>query len=128
MGERIKPVRAKELNENWRGKNGNGPGPAVQAAGFKDSYETWFSMEELEKYLQYVKDNIPASENPGIRIYFGNYGVTGDQKNKLSTAFLAPTRQVESQTDGGTTTNENVYTLDAYNDGSQPWPPDPYLP
>lgn len=125
MGQRISPEKAKELNENWRGNNGVGPGPVVHAAGFKDTYETWFSVEELEAYLAYVKKNIPKDENPGIRIYFGNYGANGSPRKNYSTSFLAPTRQVKNDV-AGATSNENVYTLDAYNDGDQKWPPDPY--
>lgn len=126
MGKRILPVTADELNKNWRGKNGKGPGPAIAAAGFKDSYATWFSIEELEKYLQYVKDNIPAEEIPGIRIYFGNYGADVASKKNQSTVFLAPTRKKVSQQDETKSINENDYSLDAYNEGNQPWPPAPY--
>ncbi len=125
MGNRIKPVKAQELNKNWRGKDG--PGPAVDKAGFKDSYETWFSVEELEDYLNYVKENIPAEEKPGIRIYFGNYGKEASSKKDHSTVFLAPTRRGNDQ-ENAATTNENDYSLDAYNNGEQPWPPAPYNP
>lgn len=125
MGKRILPSKAEELNKNWRGKNGKGPGPAIAAAGFKDTYETWFSIDELEAYLEYVKSHIPAEDNPGIRIYFGNYGKDGGSKKNQSTVFLAPTRQVNDEIDTDTT-NENDYSLDAYNDGEGPWPPAPY--
>lgn len=128
MGKRILPVTAYELNKNWRGKNGSGPGPAVTSAGFKDTYETWFGIEELEEYLQYVKDNIPAEEKPGIRIYFGNYGAKVASKKNQSTVFLAPTRKIVNQQDETKSVNENDYNLDAYNEGEGPWPPVPYDP
>lgn len=127
MGQRILPDKAEELNDNWRGNNGVGPGPVVHAAGFKDTYETWFSVEELENYLDYVKKNIPAEENPGIRIYFGNYGASGSPRKNYSTSFLAPTREVKNEVEGSTS-NENDYSLEAYNDGNQNYPPVPYKP
>ncbi len=129
MGQRIIPQKAKELNENWIGKpNKPGPGQGVTNAGFKDSYETWFSVEELKEFLEYVENNIPSAEKPGIRIYFGNYGseASGKEKNQ-STVFLAPTREVSAQ-ENTATANENDYSLDAYNNGEQPWPPAPYNP
>lgn len=128
MGQNIKPDSAKKLNENWIGKPGvQSPGKGVTNAGFKDSFETWFSVAELKAYLDYVEKNIPAEEKPGIRIYFGNYGseAAGNKKNQ-STVFLAPTK--ETSTADSKVVNSNDYTLDAYNSGEQPWPPAPYIP
>ena len=129
MGQRIPKENAKKLSDNWTGENrpGNGksPGKAIQAAGFKDTFETWFSVEELQAYLDYVKENI--SDNPGIRIYFGNYGKDVGPKDDSCTVFLAPTR-------GGDATNleatqiQNDYDTDPYNSGMGGHPPAAYDP
>lgn len=129
MGSKISNDIAKSLFDNWEGNNqpGNGksPGKAVKGAGFQDTYETWFSVEELETYLDYVKSNIP--DNPGIRIYFGNYGDNVGPKDKSCTVFLVPTK-------GGDTANlditevENDYGTESYNSGTGKIPPTAYDP
>lgn len=121
MGKRISSKEAKDLFDNWRSRSG--PGGAVERAGFKDSYETWFSIKELKEYLQYLEDNISAEQNPGLRIYFGSYGDIPGPKNKLNTVFLAPTKEEDLE---GIVENSNDYTLDAYNSGGTKWPSDPY--
>ncbi|MCM8570589.1 hypothetical protein NE848_14430 [Gramella jeungdoensis] len=121
MGQQISPAQAKELLKNWK----NGPGNAINGKGFKDAFETWFSIEELEEYIAYVKANIPASEKPGIRVYYGKYKPDGGPNpvKGLTTVFLAPTK-------GGDANNlqdtQNVQTLNAYNDGGTGWPPKDY--
>lgn len=119
MGQQILPETGKNLLKNWK----KGPGNAITAKGFKDAYETWFSVAELEEYLAYVKANIP--ENPGIRIYFGKYDPTGGPNpvKGLTTVFLAPTSG-----DGGNNLDavQNEETLNAYNDGGTKWPPSDY--
>jgi len=129
MGQRIPKDKAKMLCDNWTGANQSGnsksPGQAIKAAGFEDTFETWFSVEELEAYLKYVKSNI--SKNPGIRIYFGNYGKNVGAADNTCTVFLAPTK-------GGDSSNmdsiqiENDYETDAYNSGTNGNPPEPYNP
>lgn len=121
MGKRISSKEAKDLFNNWT--SGSGPGRAVGRAGFKDSYETWFSIKELKEYLQYLENNISAEENPGVRIYFGSYGDTPGPRNKICTVFLAPTKEESLE---GIVENRNDYTLDAYNSGGTKWPPNPY--
>ena len=131
MGQKISKEDAKKLCDNWTGKNqsgtGNGksPGIAIRGAGFKDTFETWFSVDELQKYLDYVKSEI--SDNPGIRIYFGNYGKDVGPKDDSCTVFLAPTK-------GGDPENlemsevQNDYDTDPYNSGTSKVPPLDYDP
>ncbi len=129
MGQRITNDKAKKLCDNWTGKNqpGNGksPGKAIKGAGFKDTFETWFSVEELQEYLDYVKSKI--SDNPGIRIYFGNYGKDVGPKDDSCTVFLSPTK-------GGDSANldmakvENDYDTESYNSGQGGQPPIGYDP
>lgn len=123
MGQRIPPEKAKELFDNWTAPSG--PGKAVAKAGFKDTYETWFNLGELRDFLDYIADNIPEGENPGIRIYFGSYG-NGNPKSKQSTVFLAPTRGAVNTDDLAQI--ENDYELDAYNTGGGSIPPKVYDP
>lgn len=129
MGQRIPKDDAKKLCDNWTGKNqpGNGksPGKAIRSAGFKDTFETWFSVEELEKYLDYVKSKI--SDNPGIRIYFGNYGKDVGLKDDSCTVFLAPTKGGDS-TGIDMTEVENDYDTEPYNSGTGRVPPLDYDP
>ena len=119
MGQQIKPSDAETLLENWK----NGPGKAITNSNYKDAYETWFSVDELMEYLQYVKDNIP--NNPGVRVYFGKYDEdAGPGKEKgLTTVFFAPTK-------GGSHDNpeeiENEKELDPFNIGHGGWPPSNY--
>ncbi len=124
MGKKISPAQAKELFDNWTAPKG--PGQAIRGTKFKDTFETWFTVQELKDYLEYVEKNIPASENPGVRVYFGNYGNSepGDKKDSC-TVFFAPTR-------GGDELNllstENDYDLEAYNSGGGSIPPKKYDP
>ncbi|MFD1096433.1 hypothetical protein [Salegentibacter chungangensis] len=126
MGKRIPPKDATDLLKNWL----KGPGNAIKGKGLKDAYETWFSIEELEKYIKYVKEHIPAEEKPGIRVYYGKYAQGGgpNPTKGLTTVFLAPTKEEEQTNDDGSTemVNSNDYSLEAYNDGSTKWPPTNY--
>ena len=129
MGQRISKGDAKKLCDNWTGStqpnNPKSPGKAVKGAGFEDTYETWFSVEELETYLNYVKQNI--SDNPGIRIYFGNYGKNVGPANNSCTIFLAPTKGGDSE-NVDITQIKNDYETEAYNSGSNGNPPQAYDP
>lgn len=70
--------------------------------GEPDSRWYWFSLEEMEGYIQYVKENAKKQKlkNPGIRIYMGKYPVN-HPRNKMAkpeyagyqTIFLMPTSQ-----------------------------------
>lgn len=120
MGNQIQPSDAKKLLKNWK----NGPGNAINGKGFKDSFETWFSVEELQEYLNYVKEN-SNGPNPGIRIYFGKYEQGGGPNpvKGLSTVFLAPTTGGNG---GNLDDTHNDYTLNAYNSGGTKYPPAEY--
>ncbi|WP_048505117.1 hypothetical protein [Chryseobacterium angstadtii] len=70
--------------------------------GQPDSRWYWFSVDELEGYIKYVKENAKKQKlkNPGIRIYMGKYPVD-HPKSKMAkpeyagyqTIFLVPTAQ-----------------------------------
>lgn len=70
--------------------------------GEPDSRWYWFSLEDMEGYIQYVKENARKQKlkNPGIRIYMGKYPMN-HPKNRMAkpeyagyqTIFLVPTAQ-----------------------------------
>ncbi|PWN65603.1 hypothetical protein [Chryseobacterium viscerum] len=70
--------------------------------GEPDSRWYWFSLEDMEGYIKYVKENAKKQnlKNPGIRIYMGKYPLN-HPKNRMAkpeyagyqTIFLAPTAQ-----------------------------------
>ncbi|MGN7865518.1 hypothetical protein [Chryseobacterium sp.] len=70
--------------------------------GEPDSRWYWFSLEEMEGYIKYVKESAKKKKlkNPGIRIYMGKYPVN-HPRNKMAkpeyagyqTLFLVPTSQ-----------------------------------
>lgn len=64
----------------------------------------FFTVAELEEFLDYVKTNSTDSD-PGIRIYFGAYNSMTNQK---ATVFLAPTK-------GFAHDHENNYDLQPLN-------------
>lgn len=121
MGKRIPTNVAKELFSNWTAVGG--PGKAISRAGYRDTFESWFSLTELKEYIQYLEDNITPEQNPGVRVYFGSYGNQPGPQKGFSTIFLAPTREVSSEE---VVQNSNDYNLDAYNSGGTKWPPVAY--
>ncbi|PIF43700.1 hypothetical protein CLU96_0612 [Chryseobacterium sp. 52] len=70
--------------------------------GEPDSRWYWFSVEDMEGYIKYVKETAKKQnlKNPGIRIYMGKYPMN-HPKNKMAkpeyagyqTIFLVPTAQ-----------------------------------
>lgn len=70
--------------------------------GEPDSRWYWFSLEDMEGYIKYVKENAKKQKlkNPGIRIYMGKYPMN-HPKNRMAkpeyagyqTIFLVPTAQ-----------------------------------
>ncbi|WP_353147615.1 hypothetical protein [Chryseobacterium sp.] len=70
--------------------------------GEPDSRWYWFSLDEMEGYIQYVKENAKKQKlkNVGIRIYMGKYPVN-HPRNRMAkpeyagyqTIFLVPTSQ-----------------------------------
>ncbi|NAS30064.1 hypothetical protein GTQ40_03695 [Flavobacteriaceae bacterium R38] len=99
--------------------------------GYEDSREVWFSLEELEQYLSYVKQEATKKgyQDLGVRIYFGANDPTEKRKFGLSTVFLAPTGKKEYQRGSFLNFNyqddhgENIYEIDPLNRGGVGDPP-----
>jgi hypothetical protein len=91
----IKPEMAKDLNLRYNAERGK---IITAAIGKEDANAAWYSIEELENYIAYVKNKGQSNniEVTGIRIYLGVY--PNDPKNfgekaGMTTIFLAPTKK-----------------------------------
>ncbi len=114
--------KARELQERWvksRGKE------IERGQGYQDTREFWFSLDELQEYIDYVREESKnqGAENPGIRIYFGAYPPGQNNRSKsYTTVFLAPTKEVSNSL----TTTENNYDIDPLNESNGGVPPTVY--
>ncbi|WP_433763743.1 hypothetical protein [Flavobacterium ginsenosidimutans] len=92
---------AKQLNVNYNNKRAS---LTAKKAQKEDANAIWYSLEELENYIHYIKTN-GAKDGynvDGIRFYFGVYpdDEKHGEKAGLTTLFLVPTgKKVESNTE-----------------------------
>ncbi len=97
--------------------------------GFEDTREFWWSVEELQDYLKYVKKQSRKQgiDNPGIRMYFGAYPASKCKMGKgYSTLFLAPTGAPAGGGKDGIDDAPNNYDIEAYNFSQSGHPPKIY--
>lgn len=101
----------------------------------KDSLSTWFSLEELENYIAYVKEQgvKKGITVNGLRVYLGAYkkNVKDASKNNYSTVFFAPTQAkkgvLQKSSSDYTESSSDIEDIDALNLGGQGDPPNgPY--
>lgn len=83
---------ARQLNVNYNNKRASLSAKREQK---EDANAIWYSLEELENYIHYIKTN-GAKEGynvDGIRFYFGVYpdDEKHGEKAGLTTLFLVPT-------------------------------------
>ena len=114
---------AQKLQEIWKSSRGK---EIERAQKYVDTREFWYSLEELQEYLNYVKEKSAEAgvSNPGIRIYFGAYPGTSSKKS-YSTVFLAPTKPGESL-ESPDDTQENNYLIEPLNHSQGGVPPVDY--
>ncbi|AVR46974.1 hypothetical protein C7S20_17890 [Christiangramia fulva] len=118
----ISVEQARELQNHWvrsRGKE------IERGQGYQDTREFWFSLDELQEYINYVREESEKQKvvNPGIRVYFGAYPPGKNNREKsYSTIFLAPTKDVTNSP----TTTENNYDIEPLNESSGGVPPTTY--
>jgi hypothetical protein len=118
---------AKELQNKWKESRAL---EIEQAQGYQDTREFWYSLDELQEYLDYVKEQSTAQgiNKPGIRIYFGAYAKTPVKKS-YATIFLAPTKEKSAPLEGEEDTSNNAvnnYDIDPMNITSGGDPPKEY--
>ncbi len=122
----IKVEEAKELQKEWCCTRT----PEIDnCLGFEDTREFWWSVEELEEYLAYVKKESKEQgiDDPGIRMYFGAYPASKCKSKKgYATVFLAPTGAPAGGLGKGGDLAPNNYKIRAYNWGSSGNPPNTY--
>lgn len=118
---------AKELQNKWKETRAL---DIEQAQGYQDTREFWYSLEELQEYLDYVKEQSTAQgvHKPGIRIYLGAYPKYTVKKS-YATIFLAPTKEksalLEGEEDASNNT-ENNYEIEPLNMNQGGYPPKEY--
>jgi len=111
----ISEDKARALQDNWVATRQ----PEIdRALGYTDAREAFYTVEELEEFLSYVKEESKKQgiTNPGIRIYFGAYD---DDTSNKATVFLAPTMSDDKN-------SENNYLIESLNYGQGGWPPKNY--
>ncbi|MFD1096429.1 hypothetical protein [Salegentibacter chungangensis] len=122
---------ARKLQDQWVGTRAQ---EIRNARGFQDTREFWFSLDVLQEFIDYIKEESPAGSKPGVRIYFGSYkpgegpdyGKGEGGKKGYSTVFLAPTLEEASAADSTQTTQINNYDIDPLNNGEGGVPPTTY--
>ncbi len=115
---------AKALQNKWKETRAV---EIEQAQGYQDTREFWYSLDELQEYLDYVRDqsNAQGINKPGIRIYFGAYAKTPIKKS-YATIFLAPTKEKSAVIEGEveiSNSTENNYDIEPMNITQSGYPP-----
>ena len=127
LNQKFIDTRSKELNKIVERETGR--------PNEKDAISSWFSLEDLEKFIKDVKrEGADLGKNVnGLRVYFGAYSKDGNpKKDDLSTVFMVPTEAKvgTSQKDGidGEEGGNDIEELGGLNNGSQGIPPDAEYP
>ena len=116
----ITPEFAIELNRNYINTRSN---VIRTALGYEDANALWYSIEELENYIAYVKTEAEAIGYiaDGIRIYMGAYPNNpeyGDNAG-MTNLFLCPTGYPESEP----ASKSDIADIDPMNMGTMGQPP-----
>ena len=122
----ISPKEARELHDEWTSKRGN---QTKKSLGHEDARDFWWSLDELQEYLDYVKEESKKQgvKKPGIRVYLGTYTKEKCKHKKgLSTVFFAPTGAKPGGLGKDGADDPNNYDIDAFNFGGGGWPPNKY--
>lgn len=125
----ISTAKAKELNQNFITKRAN---LNKMAIGKEDANAIWYSLEELENYIEYIKSS--GSEKgfvvDGIRFYFGVYSESeGKGKAGYTTLFLSPTgksineKRAVELTEEEAGNSQDIALIEPLNFGSMGNPP-----
>ncbi|MFL1896570.1 hypothetical protein ACJRPK_12765 [Aquimarina sp. 2-A2] len=114
---------AKEMQQVWCDTRAKDIDKCMK---FQDTREFYYTVEELEEYLDYVKSESLKQniKDPGIRIYFGAYPQKKCKHNHgYATVFLAPTGSPAKSIGKGGDSAANNYDIDPLNSGTMGKPP-----
>ncbi len=110
----ISVEEARKEQDEWvktRGKD------IREAEGYEDTREFWYSVDELQEYLDYVKEKSKEQgvKKPGIRFYLGAYPKTSEKKS-YTTMFLSPTKETQGDTESAEEDSDpNNYEIEPMN-------------
>ena len=136
----ISPIEAKELNKQFiktRSKDLNRIVKNESGNPKKeDAISSWFSLEELENYISYVKEEATKKKITvnGLRVYFGAYSnnIKKQDKKDLATVFFAPTKAKPATLLKSSSLDaegsSDIEDIDALNDGAMGDPPSSQYP
>ncbi|QED36449.1 hypothetical protein FK178_01365 [Antarcticibacterium arcticum] len=117
---------ARDIQNVWKNSRGK---EIERAQKYEDTREFLYSVDELQEYLDYVREMSTKQgiTNPGIRIYFAAYPGAASKKS-YSTVFLSATNSVSSVSSekSAEDTVENNYSIDPLNHSSGGVPPVDY--
>jgi hypothetical protein len=125
----ISSEQATALNDNFKAKQ-KSMYSTENNSNF--SCSSWYSLEDLEGYINYVKEQALAQKInvDGIRFYFGVYPENTEDKTKAgqNTLFMCPTKKSVSIAEGRSSEEEgsdskDITTISAMNYGSTGNPP-----
>lgn len=119
------PVKkAIELNNEWTKTRAEAMNQCISDVTggkvTKDNRSSWWSIEDLEAYLKYAKQQAKKMgyEMSGIRMYCGAYS----DDDCYSTSFMVPTAKSSLGKDGGDD-DEDDLPIPPLNDGEDGIPP-----
>jgi len=118
----IPVAEAKQLQANWMATHEPSPSTPGGGGGTEQVCAVTFNIDQLQEYLQYVKDESTKEgiTAPGIRVYFAAYtGGAAKAVDESTTVFFCPTAN-----DGNDSANN--YNIEALNNGGSGWPPTAY--
>lgn len=120
----ISVEKARELQDDWKQSRAK---EIENGQGYQDTREFSYSLEELQEYLDYVKEESAKQgvKKPGIRIYFASYPKSNEKKS-YATVFLAPTKGNSGEDAEAAGNDENNYDIDPMNHGTGGKPPTNY--
>lgn len=121
----ISVEEARKEQDEWvrtRGKD------IREGEGYEDTREFWYSLDELQEYLDYVREKSKEQgvKKPGIRFYLGAYPTTNEKKG-YATMFLAPTKDAQGEIEKADEDSDpNNYEIDPMNVVTSGFPPTNY--
>lgn len=95
-----------------------------EGEGYEDTREFWYSLDELQEYLDYGREKSKEQgvRKPGFRFFLGAYPTTKEKKG-YSTLFLAPTKEAVEETEiTDEDSDPNNYEIEPYNTIATGWP------